>query len=52
MKRNQFLKNTLVLVSGGFLLSCKNELITEFLSLDSTETPNIDEANIGFKIGI
>lgn len=49
MKRNQFLKNTLVLASGGFLLSCKSELITEFLSLDSTETPNIDEAKKWFQ---
>lgn len=49
MKRNQFLKNTLVFASGSFLLSCKNELISDFLSLESTDSPNVNDAKNWFQ---
>ena len=49
MKRNQFLKNTLAFTAGSILFSCKNEMVFNFLSLESTDSSDINEAKDWFQ---
>ncbi len=49
MKRNQFLKNTLAFAAGSVLFSCKNEMISNFLALESTDSSDINEAKDWFQ---